>query len=254
MNRPRAGFSLVELSIVLVILGLLVGGILAGQSLIRAAEMRNVGTEYNRYITAVSAFRDKYFAIPGDFHSATSIWPQSTVCGGATAGGVCNGDGDGTINTGSIEPFQFWTQLADAGLVEGSYSGTSGPGGVNESVIGTNCPGSKLSTAGWTPETKGSYTGVSVRYTGSYGNDFSFGAFKTGSATDYPSILLPEEAWNIDTKLDDGYPGTGKIFVRSYGSWGASSCSTSTSDTDYTGVYNVSYKQRQCSLYFLRAF
>lgn len=58
-------FSLVELSIVLVILGLLTGGILAGQSLIRAAELRAVSTEYSRYITATQSFRDKYFAVPG---------------------------------------------------------------------------------------------------------------------------------------------------------------------------------------------
>lgn len=61
LSRKR-GFSLVELSIVLVILGLLTGGILAGQSLIRAAELRAVSTEYSRYATAVQSFRDKYFA------------------------------------------------------------------------------------------------------------------------------------------------------------------------------------------------
>ncbi|MGB1539971.1 MAG: prepilin-type N-terminal cleavage/methylation domain-containing protein, partial [Rickettsiales bacterium] len=57
MNR---GFSLVELSIVLVILGLLTGGILGGQSLIRAAEMRAIATEYDAWKTAVNVFKDKY--------------------------------------------------------------------------------------------------------------------------------------------------------------------------------------------------
>lgn len=64
------GFSLVELSIVLVILGLLTGGILAGQSLIRAAELRSVTTEYGRWVTAMHSFRDKYMAIPGDMRDA----------------------------------------------------------------------------------------------------------------------------------------------------------------------------------------
>ncbi|PZP83692.1 MAG: type II secretion system protein, partial [Azospirillum brasilense] len=64
MHRPSPthGFSLVELSIVLVILGLLTGGILGGQSLIRAAELRTISTDANRYITAAQTFRDKYFA------------------------------------------------------------------------------------------------------------------------------------------------------------------------------------------------
>ena len=68
-----SAFSLVELSIVLVILGLLVGGVLSGQSLIRAAELRSVTTEYSRYTTAISSFRDKYFALPGDMSNATSF-------------------------------------------------------------------------------------------------------------------------------------------------------------------------------------
>ena len=70
----RKGFSLVELSIVLVILGLLVGGVLSGQSLIRAAELRAATQEYQRYYTATQTFRDKYFAIPGDFNNAQAFW------------------------------------------------------------------------------------------------------------------------------------------------------------------------------------
>lgn len=67
-------FSLVELSIVLVILGLLVGGVVAGQSLIRAAELRSVSTDYQRFLTATLTFRDKYFALPGDFTMASRVW------------------------------------------------------------------------------------------------------------------------------------------------------------------------------------
>lgn len=77
------GFSLVELSIVLVILGLLTGGILAGQSLIRAAELRSYITDVQRYPAAVNAFKDKYFAYPGDMANATKFW------------GALGGDGTG---------------------------------------------------------------------------------------------------------------------------------------------------------------
>lgn len=61
----NGGFSLVELSIVLVILGLLTGGILGGQSLIKAAELRAVTTELDAFQTATNTFRQKYFALPG---------------------------------------------------------------------------------------------------------------------------------------------------------------------------------------------
>ena len=77
----KKAFSLVELSIVLVILGLLVGGILTGQSLIRAAELRSVTTEFSQYQTAVMTFRDKYFAIPGDMKNARDFWGASWPLG-----------------------------------------------------------------------------------------------------------------------------------------------------------------------------
>jgi len=61
---PRHAFSLVELAIVLVILGLLVGGVLSGSSLIRASELRSISTQYTNYYTAVRSFRDKFLPCP----------------------------------------------------------------------------------------------------------------------------------------------------------------------------------------------
>ena len=66
----KNAFSLVELSIVLAILGLLTGGILTGQTLIRAAELRAVSTEFQRYQSAVNTFRDKYFSLPCDIRNS----------------------------------------------------------------------------------------------------------------------------------------------------------------------------------------
>ena len=73
----RDAFSLVELSIVLVILGLLVGGVLSGQALIQAAQLRAVSEEYTKYTTAALTFRDKYLATPGDMkqcHRVLDRW------------------------------------------------------------------------------------------------------------------------------------------------------------------------------------
>ena len=152
--RSRCGFTLVELSIVLVILGLLVGGVLTGQSLIRAAELRAVSKEFQTYQTAAMSFRDKYFGLPGDITNATAFWGQNTVCGGGAATGVCNGNGDGIVNdagvaNGTNEVLQFWTQLALAGMIEGSYTGIAGPTHGNDSTAGINVPRSKISSVGW---------------------------------------------------------------------------------------------------------
>ena len=131
----RNAFSLVELSIVLVILGLLTGGILGGQSLIRAAELRALTTEYQRYFAAVSTFRDKYFALAGDMTNATSFWGKDTTStaqctsdsGTGGTPGTCNGNGDGWIGTDLRENYRAWQQLSLAGLIEGNYVGYVNP-------------------------------------------------------------------------------------------------------------------------------
>jgi len=86
-SDKKTAFSLVELSIVLVILGLLTGGVLTGQNLIRAAELRAVTTEFNAYQTAANTFKDKYFAIPGDMTNATDFW--GSAGGDGTLGDGC---------------------------------------------------------------------------------------------------------------------------------------------------------------------
>ena|SRR3990167_1004003 len=234
----KNGFSLVELSIVLVILGLLVGGILAGQSLIRAAELRAVSTEYQRYVTALSAFRDKYFQIPGDMNNAVSFWGAAATCpsiSATAAAGVCNGDADGMVEnsaTSSNEIFGLWEHLAYAGLVEGSYSGAPSSATYSDTfaTLGTNVPRSKMNNAGWTlwyiaPITAAAST---TYFEGSYGNMLNFGG--TGGSLTTAPLLKPEEAWNIDTKNDDGKPATGRIVT--YESQGAAASTTSCSDLD----------------------
>lgn len=77
MAASRSGFSLVELSIVLVILGLLTGGVLGGRALIRAAELRAITQEKEAFVTAVNTFRAKYNALPGDMRNATQFWGRA---------------------------------------------------------------------------------------------------------------------------------------------------------------------------------
>ena len=250
------GFSLVELSIVLVILGLLTGGILAGQSLIRASELRAVSTEYQRYITAAQSFRDKYFAIAGDMPTATKFWgddnavcPDAAIANGTP--GTCNGNGNGLVRIGSLEPYEqhrMWQQLALAGLIEGSYTGTPGPAGASHVVVGQNAPRSKLSNSGWGIEAYPDYAGDGGWYAFKYGNVLTFGA---QGATENPTnaALTPEEAWNIDTKLDDGRPAYGKVLAIRW-----ATCTFSTSFSDYNKEYRLNDKSQACALGFAQAF
>lgn len=213
------GFSLVELSIVLVILGLLAGGILAGQSLIRAAELRSVGTEYNRWITAMTAFNDQYGAIAGDMPNATRYWGDQAAGTAACADagvadgtpGTCNGNGDGNWGGGAgatAESIRAWQHLSLAGLIEGNYLGYLA-GGTNM-MVGSVVPRSKLSNiAGWELLARTTPSNAIYGYQGDImllGSQYDF---LLGNLWNH--VLKPAEIWNIDTKIDDGKPGMGTM-------------------------------------------
>jgi len=263
-QNPLSAFSLVELSIVLVILGLLTGGILAGQSLIRAAELRSVSTEYSRYITATQTFRDKYFAIPGDMNNATSFWlKDNTNCashtGTAGSPGTCNGNGDGVINDASGsgltgERFQFWRQLALAGLIEGNYTGLAGSGGSGHHQRGTNAPASKLGTSAlWSISNLGVYAGSGTFYAYNYGNFLRIGGDSSSGGPSTP-ILTPEEAWNIDSKIDDGKPARGMIIGQYWDDLCSAADDGSSAQNDLAASYRLSDASKQCTLMFVQLF
>jgi prepilin-type N-terminal cleavage/methylation domain-containing protein len=248
----KQAFSLVELSIVLVILGLLVGGILSGQALIRAAELRAVNTEYSRYVTALQTFRDKYFAIPGDMANAITFWGAASggcPTGARTGTQTCNGNGDVIVHEAQQEHFLFWQHLANAGLLEGSFSGRSGPADTYYDVVaGTNAPASKLSRGIWTVRTfTAPQTGNPNWFDGTYGNHFGLGAKQVWN----DSVLLkPEELWNMDTKFDDGRPGIGKVVAYNW-----STCTTATASSQTTtAAYALTTNSVQCVGIFPNAF
>lgn len=256
----KHGFSLVELSIVLVILGLLTGGILGGQSLMKAAELRSITQDVNRYQIAINTFQDQYMGLPGDLEIATKYWgDDNSACADAAIAdgspGTCNGNGDGEINypgAASVtgETFQLWHQLTLAGLLEGTYTGIAGSGAAIHHVVGTNSPKSTYSNGGWRAWTGNATGGGSTNsYEVSYINSFELGAPIENSSTSGP-LLTPEEAWNVDQKMDDGIPGMGKVVARYWDD----ACATATSNTDYDAPYKLSDDSVQCALLFRQVF
>ena len=258
----KSAFSLVELSIVLVILGLLTGGILAGQSLIRAAELRSVSTEYSRYITATQTFRDKYFALPGDMNNATRFWGRAenvaqcvtNSTAAVNASGTCDGDGDGTPEYNAAnqhgEIWHFWRQLSLAGLIEGTYSGIAGPSAGHNAAISTNVPPSKLGQTGWM-----FYSRVAGGDGNFYAMDSAHNVFQIGNGTTgstFGAALRPEEAWNIDTKMDDGRPAYGNILAIGWNNIcsQADAGPGSSANTNYAASYRLTSSTVECALIF----
>lgn len=261
----KSAFSLVELSIVLVILGLLTGGILAGQSLIRAAEVRSVTTEIGKLQSAVNGFRDKYMGLPGDITNATRFWgdnnaqcPDAGIANGTP--GTCNGDGDGLMyralahnDTGEI--FQAWNQLALAGLIEGSYTGLNGPSHINyHSIPGTNVLAGKISNTGWSILGRtGMFPGNPSMYALEYG-PFYFIYGTAGTSETDGKALRPEEAWNVDTKIDDGRPAYGKVIARYWNSECSRADDGSNDSTDLNASYNLTDTDIECAFYVRNIF
>lgn len=257
--RPaQSAFSLVELSIVLVILGLLTGGILGGQALIRAAELRSVGSQISGYQTAINTFRDKYFSIPGDITQATRFWGDRAAgaysCSDASTQdgtpGTCNGDGDGFIIwrlTSPAESHLAWQHMALAGLIEGAYSGFPNATAPYE-MAGSNVPRARFGNAGFTMAFVGTNAsgvyfddgGANDWGTATHGNSFFVGS-NFGDAF-RGALFRPEEGWNIDTKYDDGRPASGGIISQRF----LSSCHTSNVAT--SAEYALAVSVVNCAL------
>lgn len=252
--QSTRGFSLVELSIVLVILGLLTGGILAGQSLIRASELRAMSTDVQKVQAMVNTFRDKYFELPGDFSNATKFWTSLGGTGSdatcqdlaATTTATCNGNGDGSIGTSVVandERVRAWQHLANAGLIEGSYTGkTDGASGTLVLTPGLNAPRWKGNTTGDLNTTIAGSTGF--RMDGAKAGLIL--AHRGGTSGVQP--LSPEETWNIDTKMDDGKPGYG-IVIGAKSTWAASTGCTTT-DLSATAEYSLTNPAKICRFDF----
>lgn len=251
----RSAFSLVELSIVLVILGLLTGGILSGQSLIRAAELRSVTSDFTRYSTAIRTFQDKYFGLPGDLATATQFWGSAGGNGAdatcyavaSTTTTTCNGNGsgrllltDGVTDSSAPEWYRASQHLANAGLIEGSYTGTrdQAPRGATP---GKNVPRGRLSQTGFTFMSLDAISSDPAWWAGRY-DGFSFGVSTSTVESNGPA-LKPEEAWNLDTKLDDGKPAYG--MVRSIKANGLT-CATTV--TAATAEYALNEQGKNCGM------
>lgn len=260
------GFSLLELSIVLVIIGLLAGGVMVGQDLVRQSELRSVMTDYSKFQTALNAFKNKYSANPGDMRDATRYWGRmnsnadcvTNSSAAVSAAGACDGNGNTQVTIAAAasqvgESFQFWRHLSLAGMVEGSHTGIAGSGNAMHAVPDVNVPSGKMTGTGWAFRFLGVFAGDGSAYALDYGNMFEFGGQQSAGSV-LAAALTPGEAFSIDSKLDDGKPATGKIVARFWNN----ACSVADDGTsafnDLVASYKLSDSSVQCVLHFRNQF
>ena len=117
MRSQQSGFTLVEIAIVLVIIGLLLGGILKGQELINSAKVKNLANDFRVIPTYIYAYQDKFKALPGDDPAADTHLPTGVAADKGNGNGVIDGAWNTTTNTD--ESFRFWREVRLANLAAG---------------------------------------------------------------------------------------------------------------------------------------
>ena len=119
MRKQQSGFTLVEIAIVLVIIGLLLGGVLKGQELVNNAKVKNLGNDFRGISSFVYAYQDRFRALPGDDRAATTHLNGGTNAAAASLG---NARINGAWNsaTASDESYLFWQHVRLAGLATGT--------------------------------------------------------------------------------------------------------------------------------------
>jgi prepilin-type N-terminal cleavage/methylation domain-containing protein len=188
MKKSQKGFTLVEIAIVLVIIGLLLGGILKGQEMITQAKIKNVIADVTGVSAAMYGYQDRYRALPGDDKGADR-W--------TSGGGGVKGNGNGVIegvynSTASTPPesIQFWDHLRRAGFVGGAgtenpFNAVAGKMGVQAGDGSGATPGGVLAVSGTTEQ----FTGLILC-----------------------TANLPDKiAVSVDAQMDDGKGKTGSV-------------------------------------------
>lgn len=119
MKRNQSGFTLIEIAIVLVIIGLLLAGVLKGQELINSAKVKNLATDFKNVPVFIYRYQDKFKALPGDDANVATHLTGATLAttNGPTGNGVIGGNWDST--TATDESYLFWQHVRLAGLAPG---------------------------------------------------------------------------------------------------------------------------------------
>ena len=244
--RDEKGFTLVELAVVMIIVGLLIGGILKGQEMIANAQLTSTVAQAKAFDAAVSTFRDQYQSLPGDI-----VAGRLANCGAVCAQALTPGDNAIGGQAGAAqadlanENGAAWAQMAAADLITG-VDQSAVPGSAP--TPGVSIPAASITSSSWQIGTLPVATALTSQIAGTNPRAGHYmvldnsGVAASSAAT---ASLTPAQAARIDSKMDDGSPNTGSV-IGMGGAAGAATCA----DTNAAGgVYNEALTDTLCGLY-----
>ena len=223
MRPVSKGFTLIEIAIVLVIIGLLLGGVLKGQELITSARVRNLISQQDGIKAAFFGFQDRFRALPGDYAAA------STNINGVTINGDGNGQIDPTNVAGTGESILVWNHLTAAGFLNGSYSMATSTTIV---PADTNTPKNPYSVY------------VQLVYDNNYGSGTVPSKHNLKTGGQIPVEIVAE----VDRKIDDGNPYSGSFQFSPYVPSGGTAPDPATciTGTGPTATWAIGNSQTNC--------
>ncbi len=216
--RRQSGFTLIEIAIVLVIVGLLLGGVLKGQELITSARVRNLISAQDGVKAAFFGFQDRFRGLPGDYLLARqNINGVGTACG--TSG---NGNGNGQIE--STESVLAWEHLSKAGFITGSY---------------TRAATESQNTTPFNPYN----VTLQLIFDGNYGTGTPAARHNLKTGAQIPVEIIAE----VDRKVDDGRPYSGSFQFSPYaGNGTAPTAANCVNSTATPPEWNTTSGQANC--------
>lgn len=234
----KNAFTLIELAIVLVIIGLVIGGVMVGRDLIAAGEIRKQISQIRELNAAVNTFRLKYGCLPGDCINATQFFASISQPAKVTNG---NGDGLIDISTSSVVAgdqnigwahslagnyYAEWGGMFDQLNASNLWSMPQYDEETTGQTTGISCPATVFRSGGNTSDVVLQILDgcMSLGYVPGYnyvkdGHKIALGAYGGSGAMGAGSSagINPWEAEAVDTKLDDGKPYTGQAVIMNYG-------------------------------------
>lgn len=240
-NHLRA-FTLIELSVVLIVIALIVGGVITASSLGDNAKLQAMMAEKEELEAAINQFSEKYNALPGDMYNATSHWAVAGSCpwDNAASSTVCNGNGNGkiaaVIATDGYESHQAWRQLSVAGFIDGEFNAGYESSGAVTVTPGLRVPESAYNDAvGWHVYFVGNKSGDGTFFDGNYGHVLYLGGGSYAATAATKGGLAAEHMLALDKKYDDGLPAKGKIRSgKNTGNFGGACVSSDAIDATYS--------------------